>query len=370
MRACFLSMLGFFVGLSGCSSKADPVPVAPVVDAGNVDAAPCEADSHRPDGGGNCDSVLSWNDGPAIAPARAQHTTFIGEASGKAFLYVVGGTDYTKDYLDAWMAPIGADGNVGAWTQTAPLPTQRTGHAVIVNGITVVLMGGKLGAAILNKVHFTYVEADGTFKSWLEGPPLTGPRFGHSAVVGKGAIYVTGGIEGTTAVSKVLRAPLGAGGLGTWSEAGDMPTPRTHHSSFVNGDYLYVVGGYDGDPAANAMPLKDISRAQIKDNGTLGAWTSVGGVDTALSTQANIVHNGFLYLLGGAENGNTMVDHVRRATIAADGTIGAFENTSPGLPKARGYVSTIPLYKSRLYVVGGTTDQKSVFGDVSVGTFQ
>ena len=54
----------------------------------------------------------------------------------------------------------------------------------------------------------------------------------------------------------------------------------------------------------------------------------------------------------------------------ADGKLGPWENASPPLPKARGYVSSMPLYKSRVYTVGGTTDQLTVFGDVSVGTFQ
>lgn len=374
MRSRTLAIFGLLsslalaaVVLTGCSSKEDPK--ANVSDGGDVDAPPCATDAHRLEAG-TCDSVLAWTAGPALAPARAQHSTFIMEKGSKAFLYAVGGTDYKKDFADAWFSPIQADGTIGAWTMTNGLPTQRKGHATVVSDTLVVVTGGKLGTAILDKTFYSFVQDDGTLARWLEGVALPGPRFGHSAAVANGRIYVMGGIEADKAVAKVYSSKVSTGGFGKWTEVTSLVSPRTHHGSFVNGNFLYVVGGFDGDPAASATPLADILRAPIMMDGSLGAWSSIAAIDVPLATHSSVIHSGYLYLLGGAENGNDVTDHVRRATIGADGAIGAWQASSPPLPRTSAYNASTPLYKSRIYSVGGTQDQTSAIGEVSIGTFQ
>src|SRR5438067_2152208 len=67
---------------------------------------------------------LAWQSSGLLAPGRDHHGTFVVEAGGQAFLYVIGGTDHFTSFLldDVERAPIAADGTLGNLSQVGKLP--------------------------------------------------------------------------------------------------------------------------------------------------------------------------------------------------------------------------------------------------------
>src|SRR5438132_2558515 len=100
----------------GCSQ---PAPMAP--------APPCNADT--------CQRALTFGDGPPLPAGMDHHGTVIATTDQGAFLYVLGGNDYSRQFRTVWSAMIADDGSLGSWVAVRPLPEARAGHGVaVVNG--------------------------------------------------------------------------------------------------------------------------------------------------------------------------------------------------------------------------------------------
>ncbi len=359
----------------GCSSGSAATP-PPAGDTGTVEdlgaevadtASPCGPYAHPKDDGG-CDSTLTWAKGDPFPSARDHHATFLDSTDKGTFVYVAGGNDYTSVFKDVWAASVEGDGTTLSWKTTTAFPSGRAGHGVVVDAHHVVITGGKQGSNLAEVLTST-VQPDGTLAPWVKGPPLPAPRFHHATVFAEGAIYVTGGLEVNQSVAKVHRAALSADGtLGSWTTLGDLPRPRSHHASFAYSGYLYVLGGLDGDPAADNTPLKDVSRAKIQDDGTLGEWTSVSSLPVALATHGALTFGKFAYVVGGIENDAKFTPNVRRAPLNDDGSMGAWQLLDP-LPRGRGHVHHVPQWNGHLYSFGGSSSMGKVIADVMIGTF-
>jgi hypothetical protein len=308
--------------------------------------------------------VLSWQPGPTLPAPRDHHATFIAGD----FLYVAGGNTYNNLLSDVWRARMLGDGTLGDWDPGTPLPAQRGGHSVVVTDGAVVLTGGQF--ANRANTPTTLVAAlgpDGRLGAWTDGPPLPGPRFHHASVAHNGWIYVIGGLEARTSVATVFAARIGTDGRpGDWAPLAPLPAPRSHHAALVHDGALYVVAGLNGNPAGAHEQLRDVLRAPIQSDGTLGTWTSAGTLDSAYATHAAFVYQGWLYVVGGVENNARFVATVWRAPLR-DGTLGFFEPATP-LPAGRGHVHQTPLRGDRVYSVAGSASRR-VSNAVYVGTF-
>jgi hypothetical protein len=180
---------------------------------------------------------------------------------------------------------------------------------------------------------------------------------------------VTGGLAERTSVADVAAARLTADGAPeAWVELAALPAPRSHHASFVHDGALWVVAGLNGNPAGAHEQLRDILRAPIQADGTLGDWTTAGRLDSAYATHSAFVRDGWLYVVGGVENNARFVPTVQRAPIRAGGTLGFFEHAAP-LPVGRAHVHQTPLRGDRVYSVGGSANRRLMTG-VHIGTFK
>src|SRR5262249_19063735 len=131
---------------------------------------------------------------------------------------------------------------------------------------------------------------------------------------------------------------------------------------------VYLLGGLKGDPAGAYTDYKDVLRAQIQADGKLGAWETIADIPKRNDTASAVVHDGFLYLVGGIE-GAIYVDHVRRGRGMEDHSLGGWEDSAP-LPKGRGHVHQTPVYGKWMYSVGGSITNLVPIPDVFRGTFQ
>lgn len=310
--------------------------------------------------------TLEWRAGPALPAPRDHHVTFIAGD----FLFVAGGNTYANLLSDVWRARLLDDGALGDWEPAGPLPGPRGGHSVAVTERTVVLTGGQLP----DRTHTpaTLVAAigpHGRLGPWAPAAPLPAGRFHHASVAHNGWVYVIGGLEPRTSVANVHGARLNADGMpGAWVDLTPLPAPRSHHAAFVYDGALYVVAGLNGNPAGEHEQLRNVLRAPILADGTLGGWAEAGRLDSAYATHAAFARDGWLYVVGGVENNTRFVGTVQRAPIRPGGTLGFFEPVA-SLPVGRGHVHQTPLWRDWVYSVGGSASRRLVTG-VHIGTFR
>jgi hypothetical protein len=146
-----------------------------------------------------------------------------------------------------------------------------------------VACGASSGGAPPPPVHV----ANGTIDGWQAQTKLTTPRANHCSVVVGGWLVVIGGNYKPAGAKQfenlddVLVAKIGDdGSLGDWSVAGHTPSPVNSCTAAAGGGAttdLYLVDGiYDSDVGATTEPAHHVRKATLADDGTLGAWSDVG----------------------------------------------------------------------------------------------
>ncbi len=235
--------------------------------------------------------------------------------------------------------------------QAATLVTARKGHASVVIGPYVYVVGGE-GTSPLATIERAIINADGTLSAFATVPNVTlvVARAWHACVVNGSYLYVLGG-KGTTALASVERAAIQANGsLGAFEtvSGSTLVTARHGLTSHVIGSYLYVVGG-----ESDASVLNTLERAPLGADGSMGAFSAVSGVNLATARRGHTseVVGAFLYVMGG-HNGLTLQNTVERAELTTSGGVGPFATMNGVTLTAREKATSVLLGDS-LYVLGG-----------------
>jgi N-acetylneuraminic acid mutarotase len=291
--------------------------------------------------------------GVALTSARSGFTTTV---IGR-YLYALGGT--LDDSIE--QATISADGSLGPFGPAPVIMTaSRTAHTTAVIGNYFYLIGGVRGlSTATDSIERSTINPDGSLGPFSIAPGITlvTARYSHTSAVAGNYFYVLGGAStdalGQTQFRRdVERAPINTdGSLGSFEIMSGMLTiERVSHSTVVIGHYLYVIGGIDFGPG------HDIERAIINADGSLGPFAIVSGATlmTRNSYMSTVVGN-YLYVLGGM--GSDPGQDVERATINADGSLGPFAIAS-GLTTGRRGATSVTV-ENYLYLPGGTVDGKS-----------
>jgi len=254
------------------------------------------------------------------------------------YVYTFGGGISTGPFLvDVNYAPV-TNGTVGAWTATQPLPVANRWHASIAcNGFVYVIGGVDVGPTTTAEIRMASLNADGTVGSWTTTTPLPSARYGHSAVFHNGNIYVIGGFDASSAIlADAIVARVNADGtLGAWTATTPLPSGRHSHSSAAFNGFMYVAGGTTSF-TPGAAQLNDVYVSAIAANGTLGAWTATTPLPTGRAKLSVAAVRGHLYAFGGFDGSAYAMPNSVVAPIAANGGIGAWAETqalpiSPGM---------------------------------------
>lgn len=302
--------------------------------------------------------------------------TFAARSDAGKFLWAAGGIqDNTVALSSIERATIAEDGSVGAWAGAGALPEPVIGGSVAQVGDAVILTAGirpdTSGKAVLSdKTNIALIGADGKLGAFTEGPLLSATRFHHGMAAHGDTLYVVGGLTGdnTDNTPIVEKATVSAGAIGNWETTTPLPEKRSHHAVVVHGDGLFVIAGLTGNPAAVNTPLSDVLRAPIAADGSLGEWKTVGTLPSALATHAAFVYLDSIYVVAGVEDDSSNTDAVRRAKVAADGTLSEWESVA-SLPTAHAHAHQTPVLEGFVYSVGGALQHMSST-DVFVGKFQ
>lgn len=362
-------------GILGCSPPPAFLDAGVEPDAGIADAGPADAGEPKcppaeklADGG--CGALLTgWSAGPDLIQRRDHHFTF---ASGD-FVYAGGGVIYdTMQLLQSIeRARVGGDGSLGAWEDAGVLSARTAGSTVAQVGRIVVVAGGyRPGPRLSKDTEWAALSDDGAFVAWVAGPQLSVTRFhGASAAYGD-SVYVAGGLTGnntvnTEVVERSVVDPVT--GPGAWQVVTPLPQPRSHHAMVQHGGALYVIGGLTGNPSGAYTDRLEVLRASIAADGTLGAWEVVSMLPAAVGTHAAFVFASRLYVAAGVQ-GTTTLDKVRRAELLDGGALGPWED-APQLPFARAHLHHVAVAKGHAYLTGGSIGDRSQ-ASTAIGRFE
>ncbi|CAN5522998.1 hypothetical protein BH10CHL1_BH10CHL1_04560 [soil metagenome] len=247
---------------------------------------------------------------------------------------------------NARSSPLPTD--INEWTTAAPLPEVLASRNAIAKGDRVYLIGGKNPTEKPSaQVYTAQVQADGSLGAWTNTTPLPVPVYLHAVAATDNYIYMIGGWDGSRTRTEVWRAPFAGSGLGAWEKISDYPTSIDLHDATIVKNRLYVVGGWTG-----TAPLSKVYYAEIQSTG-LGAWTPALELPTKLYRLSVASANGFIYVTGGYDN-STAQSKVYYTKVNDDGSLGGWQQTTP-LPDTRYYHETV-VQDGKLVVLAGKND--------------
>jgi len=245
---------------------------------------------------------------------------------------------------------------IRSWQSTSPLLEARSGAGAAGFGHRLYIAGGaSIEKGFLNSVEWTTIKPDGQLETWQKGQPLTVPRGFLALVVANGFLYAIGGANGENGIhllNTVEHAQIvETGGLGPWTPVSPMTTPRRGPAALVHQGYLYAIGGYNG------IFLRNLERAQILSNGDLGKWEVVNSLLTTDRYIHGATLNGdYLYVVGGhiqAVGGGK--ESTEWTQIKSDGQFEPWR-LAPPLLFAR-FLAAVAASGKYLFVLGGYNGQ-------------
>lgn len=299
-----------------------------------------------------------------------------GAAFGyNGYLYALGGYDASGGGVlsDMQFAKINtADGSLEQFKVSTITINQRWGLNVPVsNGYAYIIGGCTVGSSPTCTTRTDTIQAFQVYNNDSGAPAdyssaanlFPVDRFGMSATVSNGYIYVAGGCQGdldcNDASNIVEYAALNPNGsVGAWSTTASLPNDRVYGQLEQVGGTLYFIGGQDDAKVAQST----IYYAVPGSDGSISSWaTASGGLgDTAAAAPAGrtqqgaTVWNDRIYVTGGFDNNNNSTDSVFISPqLPSGGNIAADSWTAAGsFNVARNGVTAVA-YANNLYILGG-----------------
>jgi uncharacterized repeat protein (TIGR01451 family) len=300
-------------------------------------------------------------------PALARHSAIYYNDH----ILVVGGWDIDRLPRDeVYYTTIDPyDHNLADWQTTTPLPstTYPNGglfwHAsVVVHDRVYVLGGADTAPSTYATVSFAPINADGTLGGWQTTTPLPTALRLLSAVVVNDRIYVIGGWDASNAPhSEVYFAtPNPATGLiSGWTATTSFAHSTFGHMVSVHDSRIYVMGGYHPTLEHNVSPYTHYATPNPA-TGQLGPWTQTTDMEHNIYGGAGLSFSGVLYTTGGAINNlQTPSDYVGTTLIGLSGAVGSWQNTSLVDP-GRFYHAAVRSDDGWLYVINGSDGQDPI----------
>ncbi len=277
-----------------------------------------------------------------------------GVVAYNGYLYVISGWTSSGTPADTLYARIKADGTLDSWGITSSLVggSGRHGLAAVVHNNMIYIIGGTSNSTNnwRNDVQRATVNADGTLSAWANFTNLPVGRYGHTASVYNGKIYVTGGaVNGSTQTNTVYIGTFGpADSYITWTTGPPLLTEVRYASSAIYNRRLYVVGGYG---ASNVLQ-STIAYATIAEDGTLGSWNTTS-LPEARGNHSVIISRGFMYVIGGLKGAGAThsTDTIRTSINSTTGALGGWSTLS-SFSTAREGARAVE-YSGQILVVGG-----------------
>lgn len=226
-----------------------------------------------------------WQTLPLPEPVGSAEATSVGNH----LLVFASGT--TK----AWVGD--ADpltGDVVAWRPTSGVPGAPQVDGLVTIGDHVVVPG-------YPESYVATLAADASIVSWTAAPGTNTAATGGRGVAADGQrVYTVGGGAPYTAFNSVEVATLDASGtLSAWQSLNPLPIVVHDPMAMVADGYLYAFGGEGTPPSGDTSHSRDVYRAAIQADGTVGSWQLVGLMLDRRPHSGYLVYDGTIHVVAG-----------------------------------------------------------------------
>lgn len=298
----------------------------------------------------------SWTSGTTTSANT--HLGGTAAVVGK-YMYLLGGGDTaTVDY-----ATVNADSTNTAWATTTSLPdgTKFT-DATVVNGCIYVVGGEEDASTLSSDVFYACPNNNGTITSWNTAPSLSAASNRMGVTSFSGYLFGVGGnVAGPATTNTVRYAKVNNGGSGSsinaaWQVDGDIAAVdnRHRHATVVYNGYVYMIGGAEN--GVGDITTETIEYAPINADGTLGSWVADTSheLPTARIFPGAVAYNGYMYVLGGRQgSAGAYLKSVLYAPISSTGALSASWASAGGNTTNGGQGAGVTAYNGYLYSLGG-----------------
>jgi len=173
-----------------------------------------------------------WSDAAPLPAPRGGHAAIVFEGR----VHVIGGGNAVSTIDDHSVY----DPKTNVWSERARLPRRTGSPAVAVFQGRLYSVGGRSGTNDFGDVHIYDAAAD----AWTPGPAIDPRGTGGAAVLGRSLFYFGGESQPRSAVlGDVLRLDPGAA---LWAADTPLPTPRNFARAVILNKRVFVVGGSTG----------------------------------------------------------------------------------------------------------------------------
>lgn len=185
-------------------------------------------------------NTQTWSNAAPLPNPRGGHAAVV--LDGK--IHVVGGGNSQRTLEDHSVY----DPATNTWTDLAPLPRAKGSPSAVVFDGALYVLGGRSGPNDFGETHRYNPETD----AWEEGPAIS-PLGTAGAVAYCNTIYIFGGEsqKRDIALNEVLRLNLPHQ---VWEFAPAMPTARVYARAVLFNDSVYVIGGSSAPVRSHASP--------------------------------------------------------------------------------------------------------------------
>lgn len=303
-------------------------------------------------------STISWTATTPLPVGVSGHSAQFASLPGVQtanVVYVTGGADSTRSpRSDVMFAPIQANGQLGAWTSTAALPSPVAFHASVVAtafnsrvkttgaGYIYVLGGENDSTGVPTAtIYRGALATDGTVSAWTTAGQLPVALHSLGAVIFRGDLYIAGGsTTGNAPSNAVYRARIDSlGVLGSWQAQPSLPSKRSYSALLQFGGALYTVGGDSSAATPNdssvtgGMRMSELDYAKINlrtGDLAVAGWTLNGSsLSKATSKHTAVAAGGSILVTAGLYNGATTGSSEESyAQFNSDGSVASFNGAT------------------------------------------
>ncbi|MFA6029572.1 MAG: kelch repeat-containing protein [Elusimicrobiota bacterium] len=280
-------------------------------------------------------------------------------------IYVLGGvSDPVPMIASVRHAQMGADGRIGAWTETTPLPEGVSLPAVALLGNRIYVAGGHAASGIMSTAYYADIQGDGSVSAWQPAgqlPYADGVGYNGLVAVGEHLYFVGGERPGCILSSQVFYAkacpaglchPVDGNSSAPWAATASLPQGLNLPGTAARRDWLYITGGNLNGCGANRTD--STYRAHVQSDGTLSAWEQLAdrNLPAAVAGHEVFVSGDRLYSMGGETYATgSEIQDVWSSALGEDGSMGPWRSETQ-LPERNAYMSAVE-YGGRLWMAGG-----------------
>ena len=209
-------------------------------------------------------------------------------------IYIVGGTDNQGFYGTVYSATIQPNGSLSAWSAQTTLPVGIVGQAEAANGVLYVV-GGSINedSLVTASVYYSKINADGSLGGWAQTTPLPQALTGLGAITARGYVFSLGGWNSVPTNGFSGAVVQGDGALGPWTPGSSLPAALYNFGTTVTASNIFISGGLGNTGPSSSVfsialppPVPTLAYLGFATNGSFGVKLT-SSTNTSFSLQAS-----------------------------------------------------------------------------------